>query len=150
MVHTNSDDIHRDQFKDYRAKFAIWVHIRVSKTKRNLIGNVTEIRKPSGIKDGRGRLRRDVPLRYGGGMRYEYAYYQGGLLKEKKASGKALVSCEYDAFGRKTSQTDLTGKHTGYRYHPNGMLSQVLGNGNVLAGYDYHTVVVKHFCNTCG
>lgn len=73
----------------------------------------------------------------GGGMRYEYAYYQGGLLKEKKASGRTLVDYEYDQLGRKTSQTDLTGKRTEYRYHPNGMLSQVLENENVLAGYDY-------------
>ena len=71
-------------------------------------------------------------------MRYEYAYYPGGLLKEKKASGRALVSYEYDAFGKKTAQTDLTGKRTDYRYHENGMLSQVLENGNVLAGYDYN------------
>ena len=45
-------------------------------------------------------------------MRYDYAYYQGGLLKEKKASGKVLISYEYDSLGKKISQTDLTGKCT--------------------------------------
>ena len=74
----------------------------------------------------------------GGGMRYEYAYYPGGLLKEKRASGRVLAAYEYDHAGRKTAQTDLTGKRTEYRYNPKGMLAQVEENGNTLAAYAYN------------
>ena len=37
----------------------------------------------------------------GGGMRYEYAYYANGSLKEKRASGRILLSYTYDADGRR-------------------------------------------------
>lgn len=84
--------------------------------------------------DSMGRLKAAI----GGGMRYDYAYYQGGLLKEKKASGRVLISYEYDSMGRKTAQTDLTGKRTEYRYETNNMLEEVLENGRVLAHYGYY------------
>lgn len=83
--------------------------------------------------DGMGRLKSAI----GGGMRYEYTYYPGGLLKEKKASGRVLVAYEYDQMGRKTAQSDLTGKKTEYHYHINGMLAQVVENENVLVDYNY-------------
>ena len=51
----------------------------------------------------------------GGGMRYDYRYYEGGLLKEKRASGRILTSYTYDAEGNKVSQKDLTGKEAGDR-----------------------------------
>ena len=74
----------------------------------------------------------------GGGMRYEYAYYANGSLKEKRASGRTLLSYTYDADGRRTSQCDLTGKITQYQYTPGGQLSQVMENGRPLAGYRYN------------
>ena len=39
----------------------------------------------------------------GGGMRYDYRYYEGGLLKEKRASERILTSYTYDAEGNVTS-----------------------------------------------
>lgn len=84
--------------------------------------------------DRMGRLRSAT----GGGMRYEYAYHPGGLLKEKRASGRVLAAYEYDRAGRKTARTDLTGKRTEYRYNPKGMLEQVEENGNTLAAYAYN------------
>lgn len=74
----------------------------------------------------------------GGGMRYEYAYYVNGSLKEKRASGRTLLSYTYDADGRRASQRDLTGKITQYQYTPGGQLSQVMENGRPLADYRYH------------
>ena len=74
----------------------------------------------------------------GGGMRYEYAYYANGSLKEKRASGRTLLSYTYDADGRRTSQCDLTGKITQYQYTPGGQLSRVMENGRPLAGYRYN------------
>ena len=35
----------------------------------------------------------------GGGMRYDYRYYEGGLLKEKRASGRILTEYVYSASG---------------------------------------------------
>ena len=74
----------------------------------------------------------------GGGMRYEYAYYANGSLKEKRASGRTLLSYTYDADGRRTSQRDLTGRVTQYQYTPGGQLSRVMENGRPLADYRYH------------
>ena len=74
----------------------------------------------------------------GGGMRYEYAYYANGSLKEKRASGRTLLSYTYDADGRRASQRDLTGKITQYQYTPGGQLSQIMENGRPLADYRYH------------
>ena len=68
----------------------------------------------------------------------KHRYYPGGLLREKKASGRTLMSYTYDLDGKKISQRDLTGKSTGYAYNRNGMLSQVMENGRCLAAYEYY------------
>ena len=64
----------------------------------NMLGSPTEI--SSGREhmadysyDAMGRLSSAL----GGGMRYDYRYYEGGLLKEKRASGRILTSYTYDA-----------------------------------------------------
>ena len=62
-------------------------------------------------------------------MRYDYRYYEGGLLKEKRASGIILTSYTYNAEGNKVSQKDLTGKETGYRYDFSGRLTAVTDMG---------------------
>ena len=68
----------------------------------------------------------------GGGMRYDYRYYEGGLLKEKRASGRILTSYTYDAEGNKVGQKDLTGKETGYRYDFSGRLTAVTDMGQCI------------------
>ena len=68
----------------------------------------------------------------------KHRYYPSGLRREKRASGRTLMSYTYDLDGRKTSQKDLTGKETGYTYNRNGMLSQVMENGRCLAAYEYY------------
>ncbi len=96
----------------------------------NMLGSLTEI--SSGREhmadysyDAMGRLSSAL----GGGMRYDYRYYEGGLLKEKRASGRILTSYTYDAEGNKVSQKDLTGKETGYRYDFSGRLTAVTDMG---------------------
>ena len=96
----------------------------------NMLGSPTEI--SSGREhmadysyDAMGRLSSAL----GGGMRYDYRYYEGGLLKEKRASGRILTSYTYDAEGNKVSQKDLTGKETGYRYDFSGRLTAVMDMG---------------------
>ena len=96
----------------------------------NMLGSPTEI--SSGREhmadysyDAMGRLSSAL----GGGMRYDYRYYEGGLLKEKRASGRILTSYAYDAEGNKVSQKDLTGKETGYRYDFSGRLTAVTDMG---------------------
>ena len=96
----------------------------------NMFGSPTEI--SSGREhmadysyDAMGRLSSAL----GGGMRYDYRYYEGGLLKEKRASGRILTSYTYDAEGNKVGQKDLTGKETGYRYDFSGRLTAVTDMG---------------------
>ncbi len=96
----------------------------------NMLGSPTEI--SSGREhmadysyDAMGRLSSAL----GGGMRYDYRYYEGGLLKEKRASGRILTSYTYDAEGNKVGQKDLTGKETGYRYDFSGRLTAVTDMG---------------------
>ena len=84
--------------------------------------------------DSMGRLKSAI----GGGMRYEYSYYQNGLLREKKASGRTLLSYAYDLDGNKVSRRDITGKETGYVYNKDGQLTGVTDNGQPLATYRYH------------
>ena len=68
----------------------------------------------------------------------KHRYYPSGLRREKRASGRTLMSYTYDLDGRKISQRNLTGKSTGYAYNRNGMLSQVMENGRCLAAYEYY------------
>ena len=68
----------------------------------------------------------------------KHRYYPGGLRREKRASGRTLMSYTYDLDGRKISQRNLTGKSTGYAYNRNGMLSQVMENGRCFAAYEYY------------
>ena len=75
----------------------------------------------------------------GGGMRYEYAYYPCGLLKEKRASGRMLLSYEYDLNGNRVRQSDITGKTTEYRYDTLDRLTEIYDNGTRLAAYEYNS-----------
>ena len=57
-------------------------------------------------------------------MRYEYAYYNNGCLKEKTASGRTLLAYAYDLDGNKTARRDITGKETALP-HSTAMISTV-------------------------
>lgn len=72
------------------------------------------------------------------GMRYGYRYYADGRLQEKAASGRRLLSYEYDLNGNKVRQTDVTGKTTEYTYNSLDLLTDLYENGNRIAGYDYN------------
>ena len=73
-----------------------------------------------------------------GGMRYDYTYYPDGSLKEKRASGKTLVSYAYDLNGNKIEQTDISGKKTRYSYNQRNLLELVYDNDRKLAEYIYY------------
>ena len=70
--------------------------------------------------------------------RYEYAYYPGGLLKEKRASGRTLLFYEYDLNGNRVRQPDITGKTTKYRYDTLDRLTEIYDNETRLAAYEYN------------
>lgn len=72
-----------------------------------------------------------------GGMRYDYTYDNCGRLRDKKASGRILLSYEYDANGRVSARKDLTGKETAYQYNEYDQLASVMDNGIEVACYDY-------------
>ncbi len=73
-----------------------------------------------------------------GGMRYEYTYDVRGRLKSKSASGKELISYGYDLNGNKTSQRDVTGNVTEYKYGISDELLEIYDKGVLRASYEYN------------
>ncbi len=71
-------------------------------------------------------------------MRYDYAYDAAGRLKTKRASGVSLLSYEYDLNGNRIGMTDVTGKHTAYRYNSLNQLEEITDSGRSLARYSYN------------
>lgn len=59
------------------------------------------------------------------GMQYTYTYDIMDRLMEKEASGRTLLSFTYDLNGNLTSQKDVTGKTTEYRYDLIDRVSEV-------------------------
>ena len=72
------------------------------------------------------------------GMYYSYSYYNNGKLKEKSASGKRLLSYEYDLNGNKIKQTDVTGKTTEYIYDELDLLQEIHDGGKCITAFKYN------------
>ncbi len=72
------------------------------------------------------------------GMRYSYTYDALERLIEKKASGKTLLSFQYDLNGNVEHQTDVTGKMTTYHYDLSDHVTEVWDNGTKIASYEYN------------
>ena len=74
----------------------------------------------------------------GGGIAYQYAYTENGLLKSKSASGRPLFKYAYDSNRNLTSLTDGGGNIIHYSYDVMNRLKKVAGGRDeVLAAYDY-------------
>jgi RHS repeat-associated protein len=71
-------------------------------------------------------------------MHYSYSYYNNGKLKEKSASGKRLLSYEYDLNGNKIKQTDVTGKTTEYIYDELDQLQEIHDGGKCITAFKYN------------
>ena len=91
--------------------------------------------------DSMGRLVQAV----GNGHSYEYEYNEQGYLKEKRSSGKRLISYEYDKAGNIICMTDPAGVKTYYSYDLLGRTSRIYnGNGlEVQYGYDCQNRIEK-------
>ena len=75
----------------------------------------------------------------GGGITYDYAYTENGLLKSKSASGKPLLEYAYDRNNNLSCLTDSSGRSIHYTYDAMDRLKQVTaGHGEVLASYSYN------------
>ena len=74
-----------------------------------------------------------------GHMAYSYTYDAMGRLSKKSASGRTLLSLEYDGNGNRTRQTDVTGKVTEYRFDLLDRLTEVWDDRDKLAEYVYHS-----------
>jgi RHS repeat-associated protein len=72
------------------------------------------------------------------GHSYEYEYNEQGLLKEKRSSGKRLVSYEYDKAGRITKLTDPSGTETVYEYDILGRTSRIMSGQGLEVRYGYN------------
>ena len=73
-----------------------------------------------------------------GRMAYSYTYDAMGRLSKKSASGRTLLSLEYDGNGNRIRQTDVTGKTTEYRFDLLDRLTEVWDDGEKLAEYGYY------------
>jgi len=83
--------------------------------------------------DSLGRLTRAIC----DGHSYEYEYNENGQLKEKRSSGKRLISYEYDKAGQITAMTDPAGVTTCYEYDLLGRTSRIHSNQGMEAQYRY-------------
>ena len=72
------------------------------------------------------------------GMQYNYTYDIMGRIASKTASGRNLISYEYDKNGNKIKEIDVTGKITQFEYNEIDLLKNVSYNGNNIATYDYY------------
>jgi len=60
-------------------------------------------------------------------------------LSKKSASGRTLLSLDYDGNGNRIRQTDVTGKITEYHFDLLDRLTEVWDDGDKLAEYVYHS-----------
>ncbi|WP_250278723.1 EndoU domain-containing protein [[Clostridium] colinum] len=72
------------------------------------------------------------------GMQYNYTYDIMGRIENKTASGRTLISYEYDKNGNKIKELDITGKVTKFEYNELDLLKKVSYNENTIATYDYY------------
>ena len=72
-------------------------------------------------------------------MAYSYTYDAMGRLSKKSASGRTLLSLDYDGNGNRIRQTDVTGKITEYYFDLLDRLTEVWDDGDKLAEYVYHS-----------
>ncbi len=83
--------------------------------------------------DSLGRIRQAVC----DGHSYEYIYNDQGLIKEKRSSGKCLISYEYDKAGQITKMTDPAGTETAYEYDLMGRTSRIFNGQGMEVRYRY-------------
>ena len=83
--------------------------------------------------DSLGRLSRAV----GDGHSYEYVYNEQGRLKEKRSSGKRLISYAYDKAGQVTEIRDPAGVCTRYEYDLLGRRSRIYNDSGLEVRYGY-------------
>ena len=83
--------------------------------------------------DSLGRIRQAVC----DGHSYEYIYNDQGLLKEKRSSGRRLISYEYDKAGQITKMTDPAGTETAYEYDLMGRTSRIFNGQGMEVRYRY-------------
>ena len=83
--------------------------------------------------DSLGRLTRAVC----DGHSYEYHYNEQGLLKEKRSSGKRLISYEYDNAGQMIRMTNPEGITVSYEDDRLGRMSRIYNSSGMEVRYEY-------------
>lgn len=83
--------------------------------------------------DSLGRVTRAVR----DGHSYEYVYDEQGNLKEKRSSGRRLISYTYDKMGQVTEIKDLAGVCTRYKYDVIGRRIRIYNEDGLEVRYGY-------------
>ena len=83
--------------------------------------------------DSLGRLTRAVC----DGYSYEYYYNEQGLLREKRSSGKRLISYEYDNAGQMIRMTNPEGITVSYEDDRLGRMSRIYNSSGMEVRYEY-------------
>ena len=71
------------------------------------------------------------------GYSYEYYYNEQGLLKEKRSSGKRLISYEYDNGGQMIRMTNPEEITVSYEYDLLGRMSRIYNSSGMEVRYRY-------------
>ena len=71
------------------------------------------------------------------GHSYEYYYNEQGLLKEKRSSGKRLISYEYDNAGQMIRMTNPEGITVSYEDDRLGRMSRIYNSSGMEVRYEY-------------
>ncbi|MCB2343289.1 AHH domain-containing protein [Clostridium estertheticum] len=116
------------------------VSVKAYKNHKKTIEEISKEQKILNIIDQRYNYNEDGTLKnaYTGNMLYEYSFNDEGMLESKSASGRTLLSYDYDKNNNIKTIKDITGKSSIYSYDDANRVKGIKDNKeNTLVNYDY-------------
>ncbi|MCB2355755.1 RHS repeat domain-containing protein [Clostridium estertheticum] len=116
------------------------VSVKAYKNHKKTIEEISKEQKILNIIDQRYNYNEDGTLKnaYTGNMLYEYSFNDEGMLESKSASGRTLLSYDYDKNNNIKTIKDISGKSSIYRYDEANRVKEIKNNNeNTVVDYDY-------------
>ncbi|MCB2343292.1 RHS repeat-associated core domain-containing protein, partial [Clostridium estertheticum] len=116
------------------------VSVKAYKNHKKTIEEISKEQKILNIIDQRYNYNEDGTLKnaYTGNMLYEYSFNDEGMLESKSASGRTLLSYDYDKNNNIKTIKDITGKSSIYNYDAANRVKEIKDNNeNTVVNYDY-------------